>query len=125
MKKSAYLVIAHGTRDTEGKKAFGDFLKKFRAVYPHRHVEGAFLSLAKPTIPEAIERCVKQGAGQIFIIPLLFFPGRHAKEDIPRHIQEAKHKYPEIDFHYASPLSEHPEAFDLLEKRIKTLKGEK
>ena len=124
LKKSAYLIIAHGTRDPEGKKALGEFLKKFRAAYPHRFVEGAFLSLAKPTIPEAIECCVRQGSEQIFVIPLLFFPGRHAKEDIPRIIQEAKNKYPEIDFHYASPLSENPEALTLLEERMKTLKGE-
>ena len=123
MKKDAYLVIAHGTRDPEGKKAFGDFLEKFRAAYPHRSIEGAFLSMAKPTVPEAIERCAEKGAGQIFVIPLLFFPGRHAKEDIPRYIQEAKANHPEIDFHYASPLAENPALFSLLEGKMEALKG--
>ncbi len=120
-KKDAYLIIAHGTRDPEGRRAFGEFLGKFRAAYPHRHIQGAFLSMGEPTVPQAVERCVQEGARQIFVIPLLFFSGRHAKEDIPRRIQEAKSTYPEIDFHYASPLAENPKLFSLLEEKMKTL----
>lgn len=120
---SAYLVIAHGSRDSEGNRAFLDFLEKFRKVHPHRSVEGAFLELAKPNIPEGIERCVAGGAAQIFVIPLMLFPGRHVKEDIPRFIQEAKSRHPEIDFHYAGPLSDHPMMLELLEAKAKTIKS--
>ena len=120
---SAYLLIAHGSRDPQANQAFFEFLEKFRRAYPGREVEGAFLELAKPGIPEGIEKCIREGANQIFVIPLMLFPGRHVKEDIPRFIQEAKAKYPEVDFHYAGPLSEHPAMLAFLEEKTKTMKG--
>lgn len=117
----AYLVIAHGSRDREGNQAFFDFLEKFRKAYPRRHVEGTFLELAKPSIPEGIEACVARGAKEIFVLPLMIFPGRHVKEDIPRFIQEAKAKHPEVDFHYSGPLADHPLMLELLEEKAKTV----
>lgn len=119
--QSAYLVIAHGSRDKEGNEAFFKFLAQFRKAYPKRYVEGAFLELAKPNIPEAIETCIRKGAEQIFVLPLMFFPGRHVKEDIPRFIQEAKARHPKVDFHTAGPLSDHPMTLQLLEEKAKAL----
>src|SRR5207253_11252133 len=65
---SAYIIIAHGSREKEGNDAFFDFVEKFRGAYPKRHVEAAFLELAKPDIPQAIERCVQSGASEIFVV---------------------------------------------------------
>ena len=121
--KSAYLVIAHGSREAEANRAFVEFLERFRKAYPHRSVEGAFLELAKPAIPEGIENCAAQGVSEIIILPMMFFPGRHVKEDIPRFIQEAKAKHPEIDFHYAGPVAEHPMLMSLLEEKAGQAKG--
>ncbi len=121
--KSAYLVIAHGSRDPEANQAFFEFLERFRKVYPERLVEGAFLELARPAIPRGIENCIAHGVSEIIILPMMFFPGRHVKEDIPRLIKEAKARHPEVDFHYAGPVSEHPMLLSLLEEKAKQLKG--
>jgi len=119
--KSVYLVIAHGSREEEGNRAFFEFLEKFRRCYPHRKVDGAFLGLAKPSVPEALAKCLEEGAKEIFIIPLMLFPGRHVKEDIPRLIEEAKARHPRVDFHYAGPLADHALMLELLEAKAKTL----
>ena len=121
--KAVYLVIAHGSRDPEANQAFFDFLERFRKVYPHRRVEGAFLELAKPAIPQGIENCIAKGASEVIILPMMFFPGRHVKEDIPRLIEEAKARHPEVDFHYAGPVSEHPLLLSLLEEKAGQVKG--
>ena len=121
--KSAYLVIAHGSREAEANQAFFEFLEKFRKAYPHRLVEGAFLELSKPEIPQGIENCVEKGASEIIILPMMFFPGRHVKQDIPRLIEEAKARHPEVDFHYAGPVSEHPMLLSLLEEKAVKVKG--
>ena len=60
--KWAYLLIAHGTRDEEGKKAFFKFVEEFQSAFPERWVQPAFLELVQPSIPEGIEACVSQGA---------------------------------------------------------------
>lgn len=116
---SAYLVIAHGSREAQSNQAFMDFLEKFRRTHPGRKVQPAFLELAKPDIPDAIEKCMRDGVREIFVIPLMLFPGRHVKEDIPRFIQEAKAKHPEADFHYAGPLCDNEKMLDLLAEQVK------
>ena len=125
--KSAYLLIAHGTRDPEGEEAFFNFVEEFRRAFPDRKIEPSFLEICRPSIPEGIEKCIQGGTREIFVLPLMLFPGRHVKEDIPRQIQEAKSRYPEIDFHYSGPLAlkskkkgpgSEPKMFDLLLEKI-------
>ena len=118
---SVYLVIAHGSREAKSNQAFWDFLDSFQRVYPHRSVQGAFLELAKPNISEAIEKCIADGATEITIIPLMLFPGRHVKDDIPRIMEEARAKHSAVDFHYAGPLADHPAMLTLLEEKAKSL----
>ena len=112
--RAAYLVIAHGSREKEANDAFFEFLGRFRKIYPGRLVEGAFLELAKPAIPEAIETCFAKGAREIFVIPLMLFPGRHVKDHIPKIIEEARVRHPDADFHCAGPLAGHPLLLDLV-----------
>ena len=120
--QSAYLVIAHGSRERQSNQAFLKLVEKFRRLHADRFVQDAFLGSVKPQIPGAIETCVRQGATQIFVIPFMLLPGRHVKEDIPRMIQEAREAHPEVDFHYTGPLAEHPLMLRLLEE--KAAKGE-
>lgn len=123
--KSSYIVIAHGSRDKKANQAFFEFLKSFRKICAGKKVEGAFLELAKPSIPEAIQGVIREGCKEIFILPMMFFPGRHVKQDIPRFIQEAKAEHPEVDFHYAGPLAGHPMLLKLLKAKAQSLKGKR
>jgi len=129
-KKFAYLLIAHGTRDREGERAFFSFVEEFQKAFPERHVEPAFLELSHPAISEGIEACVRKGAQEIFVLPLMLFPGRHINEDIPREIQQAKQRFPQVDFHYAGALAiaskkrgkiSEPKIFELLVNKISAL----
>ncbi len=117
----SYLVIAHGSRDPEANQAFNVFLDHFKKMTKGQRVQGAFLELAEPSVPEAIATCIDQGATEILVMPLMLFPGRHVKEDIPAMIQRAKSKHPEIDFHYSSPLYDHPLLAKLLDEKAKSL----
>lgn len=129
-KKVAYLLIAHGTRDEDGREAFFKFVEEFRTKMPGRRIEPAFLELSQPSIRQGIEACVKGGAEEIFVLPLMLFPGRHVKEDIPREVQESKRLFPQVDFHYAGALAlslqkgqgvSEPKMFELLLKKISRL----
>ncbi|MBX6394250.1 MAG: CbiX/SirB N-terminal domain-containing protein, partial [Alicyclobacillaceae bacterium] len=59
-------------------------------------VEAAFLEITPPSIPEGIERCVRQGATHVAIIPYFLHLGRHVLKDLPRIIEEAKERHPGI-----------------------------
>ncbi len=119
--RSAYLLIAHGSREKESNQAFEEFTSHLKSRFPGRYVQPAYLELAQPSIPAAIGSCIEQGAEEIFVIPMMLFPGRHVKEDIPRYIQEAKEKHRHIDFHYAGPLSDHPLMLELVDEKAKSL----
>ncbi len=120
--KTAYIVIAHGSRDESANQAFHKFLEVFRNKIKKPAVYGAFLEIAKPSIPEALEKAIEKGARELMILPLMFFPGRHVKDDIPKQIADIKAKYPETDFHYAAPVAEHPLMAKLLKDNIRTAK---
>jgi sirohydrochlorin ferrochelatase len=122
MQTSAYLIIAHGSKESQATDAFWSFIEQFRAGFPGKRVEGAFLEISKPSIPEGIEKCIAGGAREIFVIPMLLFPGRHVKQDIPAFIADAKDKHPEVDFHYTGPLSDHPALVQLVEENARTSK---
>ncbi len=130
--KFAYLLIAHGTREEEGKQAFFRFVEEFREAFPGRSVEPSFLELCRPSIPEGIEACVQAGAREIVVLPLMLFPGRHINQDIPNAIQAAKREHPEVDFHYAGALAlgpqrpggrSEPKMFELLGSKMAHWEG--
>lgn len=121
--KSVYLVIAHGSRERQSNDAFFDLVGEFQRAYPHRKVQPAFLELGQPNIPQAIEESIRAGASEIFVIPMMLFPGRHVKEDIPRFIEAARAKHLDIDFHYSGPLSEDlPSMTRLLAGKVKFIR---
>ncbi len=121
--KSAYIVIVHGSRDKQANEAFESFLEQFRKELKGREVYGAYLELVKPSIAEALESAITDGASEVFILPMMFFPGRHVKKDIPELIQQAKAKHPHVDFHYASPVADHPLMLQLLKEKADAVKS--
>ena len=115
-----FLFIAHGSREAKSNQAFFDLLREFRKTVPREKVEGCFLEIAKPSIPEAIESAVKNGVQEIFVIPLMLFRGRHAEQDIPAMIEEARSRHTDVDFHYASPLSEDPSFLEMMGRKVRS-----
>ena len=117
------IVIAHGSREEESNQAFLDFIDKFRKSEDNKFVQPAFLELFKPTIPQAIDLCVEEGAEEIMVVPFMLLPGKHVKTHIPEFIQQAKMKYPQLDFHYTGPLADHPGMLDILAHKAATKRG--
>lgn len=53
----------------------------------------AYLEINSPSIPEAIDECVRQGAKEIRLMPYFLLIGRHVKSDIPAIVKAARQKY--------------------------------
>ena len=115
--KSAYIIIAHGSRDEESNRDFLDLVAKFRRLHGKTAVEPAFLDLCRPSVSDALKAVMSQEVGEVYILPMMLFPGRHVKEDIPNLIQQAKMEHPSVDFHYAGPLSGQPMLLKLLQEQ--------
>ena len=118
---SFYLFIAHGSREKKSNEGLNELLLRFKQAFPKRQVLGCFLQLGEPSVPEGIEQCIQEGANQVFLIPLLFFEGKHVKHHIPSYIEQARALHPDVQFHYASPISDDPLLLDLLNQKLERI----
>jgi sirohydrochlorin cobaltochelatase len=105
-------LIAHGSREAKSNQAFlrlvGRLTRSTKTGSKRPRVIGAFLELARPTIPEALEAAVKAGVREVVVIPFMLFPGRHVARDIPRLVRETAVLHRGVRFRLKKALALHP-----------------
>jgi sirohydrochlorin cobaltochelatase len=74
-------------------------------------VNGALFAVAYnefcgPTLQEAVEDLIKQGAQSITVVSTMFTPGgSHSEYEIPEEMEELRHKHPDVTLKYAWPYN--------------------
>jgi sirohydrochlorin cobaltochelatase len=64
----------------------------------------AYNEFCGPTLQEAVEDLIQQGAKSITAVSTMFTPGgSHSEYEIPEIMKELRHTHPEITLHYAWP----------------------
>lgn len=96
--KQAILVIAHGSPVAAANEDLFHLVAQVKERSGCEIVEAAFLERARPSIPEGIDACVRQGAGQVVVLPFFLLLGTHVVEDLPRFVEEARGHYPGVEF---------------------------
>ncbi|OIW06658.1 hypothetical protein TanjilG_04052 [Lupinus angustifolius] len=81
-------------------------------------VEPAHMELAQPSIADAFESCVQQGAQRIIVTPFFLLPGRHWSQDIPSLSAEAAKDHPGVSYIVTAPLGLHHLLVDVMDDRI-------
>ncbi|CAG7634035.1 sirohydrochlorin chelatase [Paenibacillus allorhizosphaerae] len=114
----AILLVGHGSRDPEGNEELLQFAGTVRRMAPEYVIETCFLEFAAPNIMQGIDRCVGQGASRVVLVPIILFAAGHAKIHIPAAIDDAKTKYPEVEFVYGRPIGVHQKVVDILKTRL-------
>lgn len=123
-KDTIILVMGRGGSDPD---ANSDFYKLTRLLWErtaYKSVEGCFIAIAKPSLPEGLERCLALGARKIVVLPYLLFTGVLMKQfsDI---ISQFAAGHPEVEVEQGSYLGSHPLLSDMLAERIEeTLEGQ-
>jgi len=75
-----------------------------------QHLSGMLFALAynefcAPTLEEAVEDLVKQGATSITVLTTMFTPGgSHSEVEIPEILEQLKPQYPSVELRYAWPF---------------------
>lgn len=114
----AILLVGHGSRDPEGNEELLRFAETVRKQATEYVIETCFLEFAKPTIGQGIDRCVGLGATRVVLVPIILFAAGHAKIHIPVEIDQAKTRYPHIEFVYGRPIGIHEKVLDILKARL-------
>jgi sirohydrochlorin cobaltochelatase len=94
---------------TKATDAYQSGLESVGAVL-RPHLNGALFAMAynefcAPTLEEAVEDLVKQGATSIIVTTTMFTPGgSHSEVEIPEILDQLRPQYPDVELRYAWPF---------------------
>lgn len=112
------ILIDHGSRQAAANEMLNDVVRLFKETSQQPIVEAAHMELAEPTLLDAFNQCIKQGATEIVIHPYFLAPGRHSTGDIPRMAEEIAANFPDIPYRVTQPLGIDPRMSEVIVKRI-------
>lgn len=110
------VVVGHGSRSKDAVDVFFKIVDRLRNKI-EGEVEGCFMELSKPNIPETFKKMYENGVREFTVLPYFLFNGIHIKEDIPEILREIKEKYGDIKISMAGPLGYHEYIIDMLKER--------
>ena len=110
------LLVAHGSRRAESKQEIESVAAALRdrSQDSYSLVQCAFLELAQPSIPQAIDDLVSTGATDIVVLPYFLSAGRHVHEDIPQIIEQKRSQYQQVKIVMTPYLGESSEIIQVL-----------
>jgi len=96
---TAYLLIAHGSRDVRSQRAFTDLAQRVTAALAPQSQAPVWVATAcLEAEPEPLHQQImtvmlqgrSQGFTQLKLLPLFLLPGVHVREDIPHEVELAQ-----------------------------------
>jgi sirohydrochlorin cobaltochelatase len=118
--ETALILVGAGTSDPDANgdlcKAARLFWERYRSSYAL--VETAWVSLTRPSIGEAIDRCIRLGAGRVVAVPYFLNTGVLLKR-IDARLAEARTAHPTVPIVRGGHLGLHPRLLDLIERRAR------
>jgi precorrin-8X/cobalt-precorrin-8 methylmutase len=129
MDETALVLIGHGSKLAHNRENLVKIAEILREKSQFKTVEISFMVRNTPTIPEAIEKVVKQGVKKIVLVPAFLAAGVHTTQEIPELIgmkdEESQLSARGIKLFYGEPIgADECVAVILEEKALKAL-GEK
>ena len=107
---NSLIIIAHGSRRPQSNDEVRQLAEELEHHTGGRFssVSCAFLELASPSIPEAIDAAVAAGAQELHLVPYFLSAGRHVAHDIPDAVDKKRRQYPNTVMHLHPHLGSSP-----------------
>jgi sirohydrochlorin cobaltochelatase len=97
---TAVLIVGRGSSDPDANSDLAKMARLFFEGRPYPLVETAFVSLAPPSVPEALERCRRLGAPRAAVFSYFLFTGV-LEERIREQSRNFAEDNPEVEVRYA------------------------
>ena len=117
--ETGVVLVDHGSKNAEANDMLLRVAQAYRKATGAAIVEPAHMELAEPTIEQAFERCVEQGARLVIVHPYFLSPGRHSTTDIPHLAAQAASNHPGIAYRVTEPLGLDPRMTAVIQRRVK------
>ena len=119
MKKSALLLIDHGSTRDDANELLPKVARMIREMSDFEIVCYAHMELAEPTIQQGFDACVAAGALEVIVHPYFLGPGRHSISDIPRMVAEAAARHSGVSYRITQPLGLDRKIGELILERVR------
>lgn len=97
---TAVLIVGRGSSDPDANSDLAKMARLYFEGRPYPLVETAFVSLAPPSVTEALERCRRLGAGRVAVFSYFLFTGV-LEERIREQSRNFAEDNPEMEVRYA------------------------
>jgi energy-coupling factor transporter ATP-binding protein EcfA2/sirohydrochlorin ferrochelatase len=114
---TAVVLVGRGSTDPD---ACAEMVKFARLLGDGRGlglVEAAFVSMTRPSVSEALDRCRRLGARRVAVVPLFLFPGVLV-DRIGEQAAAFAAEHPDLTVAVGDPLGPHPRLADLVVERF-------
>lgn len=110
MTGTSLIIIAHGSRRQQSNDEVRQLALQIeqRAHERFTSVRCAYLELADPDIPTAIEQAIATGGSELHLVPYFLSAGRHVAHDIPEIVEQKRQQHPDINIHLDDHLGSAP-----------------
>ena len=86
------------------RKGLEQVAEALRPLLPTKRLVVGYNEFCRPTIAEAIEQVIAQGATRILVLPTMLTPGGvHSEVDIPRALEAVRRTHPDRTIEYLWP----------------------
>jgi sirohydrochlorin cobaltochelatase len=112
--QAGLVLLAHGSRDALWRQPIEAVLEAVQQRQPQSLAACAYLEACAPDLPTAAQELVAAGATRITVLPLFLGTGKHAREDIPKLVQQVREAHPQVAVDLQPAVGEHPQVTALL-----------
>lgn len=78
---------------------------QLRELLPSAYFAVGYNEFCAPSVQEAVEQVIGQGAKRVLVIPSMLTPGGlHSEKDIPRALDQVRKKQPQVSIEYVWPF---------------------
>lgn len=115
--RTALILVDHGSRFQAANDMLLDVVEMVKRISGLSRVYPAHMELAEPSIRQAFQTAVDEGATAVVVHPYFLSPGRHSTTDIPRMVEEAAKEFPGVEHCVTAPLGIHDKIGEVVLER--------
>lgn len=115
---TALILFAHGARDARWALPFEAVASAVRQHRPDLAVSLAYLEFMSPSLIDAAETAVAQGARRVRVVPLFLGAGGHVRKDLPVLMETLAARHPAVTFCLEAAIGEREEVIAAMAQSI-------
>ena len=122
MSGTTVVLAAHGSRLADANAAHAALSGRVAGALGLPVVPG-FLELAEPSIADAIDAAVGDGAERVLVLPYFLHPGNHTAHDIPAIVDAARARHTRVTIELLALFGGDGRLSDLVADQVRAIDG--